>query len=159
MKLLESWQAHQYTVYALAGNSKSLFSSSSSGEVKEWDPKFCKQRVATLMLVRRPVDPSSCSKVTSFIWFIYIFKDKNKYVLFLTVYGDFFSSTFEVDFSSFVWFHFRIQRTIKRGKWKLCFSSMICSSQETTKELWERIYFASTLNSFKIWIIWILNLT
>jgi hypothetical protein len=48
---MESWQAHAYPVYALAGNSVSLFSSSSGGEIKEWDPNTCRQKTAVLMAV------------------------------------------------------------------------------------------------------------
>merc|ERR1719215_1608034 len=57
LKLVHSWQAHETVVYALVCDENRLFSSSSVGEVKEWDPKTGEFRQMTVLA--SPVDQKS----------------------------------------------------------------------------------------------------
>ena len=49
MELLHTWQAHEIVVYSMVCDEDRLFSSSSEGEVKEWDPKTCEFRQMTIL--------------------------------------------------------------------------------------------------------------
>ena len=49
LDLLQSWQAHDLVVYAVVCDETRLFSSSSEGEVKEWDPKTGEFRQMTIL--------------------------------------------------------------------------------------------------------------
>ena len=51
LQLVSSWQAHESVVYALACDNQRLFSSSSEGEVKEWDPDTLEFRQMTILIV------------------------------------------------------------------------------------------------------------
>ena len=48
---MQSWQAHEMVVYALALDENRLFSSSSEGEIKEWDPNNGEFRQMTILIV------------------------------------------------------------------------------------------------------------
>ena len=51
LKLVYSWQAHDTVVYALAIDKNRLFSSSSEGEIKEWNPNNGEFRQMTILNV------------------------------------------------------------------------------------------------------------
>ena len=53
MELVQSWQAHELVVYSLACDDNRLFSSSSEGEIKEWDPNSGKFRQMTILQVKK----------------------------------------------------------------------------------------------------------
>ena len=55
LKLVQSWQAHDSWLYALAIDENRLFSSSSEGEIKEWDPKNGEFRQMTILNVSKYV--------------------------------------------------------------------------------------------------------
>ena len=57
LKLVHSWQAHETVVYALVCDENRLFSSSSEGEVKEWDPKTGEFRQMTVLAVSFKIWP------------------------------------------------------------------------------------------------------
>ena len=51
LKLANCWQAHDTVVYALAIDENRLFSSSSEGEIKEWNPNNGEFRQMTILNV------------------------------------------------------------------------------------------------------------
>ena len=51
LDLVHEWRAHEWPVYCLAADGNSIFSSSSDGEVKEWDAKSGEFKQMTIMLV------------------------------------------------------------------------------------------------------------
>ena len=53
---MQSWQAHEMVVYALALDENRLFSSSSEGEIKEWDPTNGEFRQMTILIVSYTLD-------------------------------------------------------------------------------------------------------
>ena len=53
---MHSWQAHEMVVYALALDENRLFSSSSEGEIKEWDPNNGEFRQMTILIVSSTLD-------------------------------------------------------------------------------------------------------
>ena len=55
---MQSWQAHEMVVYALALDENRLFSSSSEGEIKEWDPTNGEFRQMTILNVSFALDES-----------------------------------------------------------------------------------------------------
>ena len=57
---MQSWQAHEMVVYALALDENRLFSSSSEGEIKEWDPTNGEFRQMTILNVRYALDECIC---------------------------------------------------------------------------------------------------
>ena len=57
---MQSWQAHEMVVYALALDENRLFSSSSEGEIKEWDPNNGEFRQMTILNVSFALDESDC---------------------------------------------------------------------------------------------------
>ena len=59
---MQSWQAHEMVVYALALDENRLFSSSSEGEVKEWDPTNGEFRQMTILIVSLTLDGKMCLK-------------------------------------------------------------------------------------------------
>merc|ERR1712024_383843 len=51
LELQLTWQAHDICVYSLVCDENRLFSSSSHGEIKEWDPETGKFRQMTILEV------------------------------------------------------------------------------------------------------------